>query len=53
MDKARHVNSSIRKTWNFADGTLKFARLIRKRAEFTDRTTFPNPMSGQFPIGRR
>ena len=35
----------IRKTWIFADGTLKFARLIRNLAEFTDRTTFPHPMN--------
>ena len=50
MDKARHVNSSIRKTWNFTDGTLKFARLIRNLAEFTDITTFTHTMSNLFPM---
>ena len=39
----------IRKTWIFADGTFKFARLIRNLAEFTDRTTFPHPMNDLFP----
>jgi len=48
--KPRHINSPIRKTWIFADGTLKFARLIRNLAEFTDRTTFAHTMRNLFPM---
>lgn len=39
------MQCSIRKTLSFADGTFKFARLIRNLAEFTDRTTFQHPMN--------
>ena len=53
MDRIIYMLCSIRKKPCFTDGTFKFPNLIRNLAEFTDRTTFPNPMSGQFPIGRR
>ena len=49
MDADLNMQCSIRKTPCFTDGVLKFARLIRNLAEFTDRTTFQHPMNDLFP----